>query len=148
METYLEMTNLSKRFFQIIGISVFDMKWHPVRLFIFIGYQILSIISNGLVSARSLQSFDLNVFSTCIVILSATALVVVKILILLCLSKDFNNSFGWMKRCFIEEYEDNEINKIWRCCYRQCKTDTLFYTRYIQHCFFSFIYNCFTANKL
>lgn len=126
------MIILSSRFFQIIGMGMFRLKWHPWRVFIIMGYQFLSIISNGFVATQSLYDRDANVFSTCIVILSATALVLVKILILLILRKEFNRCFRWIEMCFGEKYSDREVDRIWSSCYNRCKKDTLFYTRWLR----------------
>lgn len=124
------MIALSSKFFQIIGMRFFRLKWHPIRVVIMMGFQFLSIISNGFVSAEAIYHRDINVFSTCIVILSATALVFVKIMILLFLSNDFNCCFRWIEKCFLEKYQSDELNKIWINCYKRCRSDTLFYTRY------------------
>lgn len=130
MDAYTEMIRLSSRFFQIIGMGMFNLKWHPWRVFIIMGYQFLSIISNGFVSMESFSGRDINVFSTCIVILSATALVVVKIMILLFLSKEFNSCFRWIEMCYCEKFYNQEVDEIWAKCYNRCSQDTLFYTRW------------------
>lgn len=130
MDAYMEMTSLSSRFFQIIGMGMFHLKWHPWRVFVMMAYQVLSVISNGFVSVQSLYDRDINVFSTCIVILSATVLVVVKIMILLALSKEFNRCFRWIEMCFCEKYGNNEVDEIWTICYNRCSKETLFYTRW------------------
>lgn len=129
MDAYTEMISLSSRFFQIIGMGMFNFGWHPWRVIIMMGYQFLSIISNGFVLVEAFYERDINVFSTCIVILSATALVVVKIMILLFLSTEFNCYFQWIEMCFCEKFDINEVDAIWTNCYNRCRKDTLFYTR-------------------
>ncbi len=135
MDGYTEMISLSSRFFQIIGMGMFHLKWHPWRVFILMGFQVLSIISNGFVSAESFHQRDINVFSTCIVILSATALVVVKIMILLGLSKEFNGCFRWIEMCFSEQFDNEDVEAIWTHCRNRCIKDTLFYTRCFKNVF-------------
>lgn len=123
------MIALSSRFFQVIGIGMFRLKWHPIRVVIMMGYQFLSIVSNGFVSSEAIYERDINVFSTCIVILSATALVVVKIMILLFLCEEFNCCFRWIEKCFVEKFQSDELDEIWISCYKRCRSETLFYTR-------------------
>lgn len=130
MEAYNEMVKLSSTFFRIIGIEMFQSKGNYWRVSFFLGYQFLSIISNAFVTVQSFHEHDMNVFSTCIVILSATALVVVKIVILLMLRKEFDESFQWIEKCFCEEYNDIQVDTMWSDNINRCRRDTLFYTRW------------------
>lgn len=128
MEEYKEIISLSRGLFNLIGIGLFDLKWQWWRIGIFTVYQLLSILSNYIVADKVLQEGNLNVFSTCIVILSATCLVLVKIIIVMHMYKEFNNCFHWVQECFCETFNP-EIDRIWKEIHVQCKNDTLFFTR-------------------
>lgn len=128
---YKQLITISRRLFQIIGMGMYDLPWHWWRAAIFVLYQSASIVSNYIVADVLLQHGNLNAFSTCIVMLSATGLVFVKIAIVMYMHIEFNASFTWVQRCYAEHFHCGLIDDIWRRTHQKCTKDTLFFTRYV-----------------